>query len=249
MGEILDNPVPSDESLARLIESFAVSDIDGVIAVMRDIDLLLPNEDGLKWFNLLYLKVTEAVRDTPPAGGWEAPQWLERLDVIFANLYFSAIASWHRTPRESARAWRPLLDSRQRANIAKIQFALAGMNAHINHDLAIAVVETGKEQRVRPRRGSPQHRDFERVNTLLEIVEGEVKQFLLTGVIGEIDHNLGRIDDVIALWKVSKARDTAWTNAEILWQLRPVPLLSDKFLLNLDRLVGLSSKGLLIPTR
>ncbi|HJQ71216.1 MAG TPA: DUF5995 family protein [Blastocatellia bacterium] len=247
MGENLTDPTV-DERLAILLGSASVDTVDDVIALMREIDALLPDDDGLKWFNLLYLKVTEAVKDNPTAGGWEDPRWLERLDVLFARLYFDAVAGWQRDREESARAWRPLLDCRRRGGVARIQFALAGMNAHINHDLAIAVVQTGEEQTITPRRGSPQHRDFERVNALLEIVEEEAKQFLVTGIIGEIDHNLGRLDDLVALWKIGKARDTAWTNAEILWQLHPSPTLKKKFLLNLGRLVGLSSKGLLVPT-
>jgi hypothetical protein len=51
---------------------------------------------------------------------------------------------------------------------------------------------------------------------LLERVEGEVKQVLLAGVVSAVDHHVGRLDDVIALWKVRKARETAWQNAEIL---------------------------------
>lgn len=249
MGDDTSHQDSTGEKIALILNSASVSTIDDVIAVMRELDGVLPDDDGLKWFNLLYLKVTEAVRDNSAAGNWEDPEWLGRLDVVFAALYFNAVADWQRNAEESARAWRPLLDCRRRGDVARIQFALAGMNAHINHDLAIAVVQTGEERGISPRRGSPQHRDFERVNTLLEVVEAEAKQFLFTGIIGEIDHNLGRVDDLIAIWKIGKARDTAWTNAEILWHLQPLPLLKRRFLLNLDRLVGLSSKGLLVPTR
>jgi hypothetical protein len=249
MGGSITNPTTTDERLALVLGSASINTIDDVIGVMRELDGLLPDDDGLKWFNLLYLKVTEAVRDHSSAGNWEDPQWLGRLDVVFAGLYFNAVADWQRNAKESARAWRPLLDCRRRNDVARIQFALAGMNAHINHDLAIAVVQTGEEKGIIPRRGSPQHKDFERVNTLLEVVEEEARQFLVTGIIGELDNNLGRVDDIIAIWKIGKARDTAWTNAEILWQLQSLPLLKDKFLQNLGRLVGLSSKGLLIRTR
>jgi hypothetical protein len=52
-----------------------------------------PDGDGLKWFNWLYRLVTNAVDAVPPAGGWKNPQWLTQLDVVFANLYFSAVES------------------------------------------------------------------------------------------------------------------------------------------------------------
>ena len=146
-----------------------------------------------------------------------------------------------------ARSWDPLFKSRNRKGIARVQFAIAGMNAHINHDLPIALVQTSTEQGIIPQRGTPEHRDFDKVNTILEAVSEEVKQFLSTGIVGEIDQDLGKLDNVIALWSVRKARETAWTNAEILWQLRSIPTLSDAFLKNLDRLVGLSTRGLLTP--
>jgi hypothetical protein len=51
------------------------------------------------------------------------------------------------------------------------------------------------------------------------------------------------------MWNVRKARETGWTNAELLRHLRsvPVPGASDNFLTNLDRLVSLASRGLLVP--
>lgn len=233
-----------DDAVSAAITARPVRTIDEVIDVMRRIDQILPDADGVKWFNFLYLRVTENVKHNPPAGGWEDARWLERLDVIFANLYFDALVAWARDRKQTARSWRALFDVRRRPDIARLQFALAGMNAHINHDLAIAVVQT----QVAPSRATAQYRDFDRVNAILERVEGEVKTVLLTGLIGEVDRKLGRIDDVIALWKVRKARETAWQNAEILWELRPLPPVRSKFLASLDRLVSLSSKGLLAPT-
>jgi hypothetical protein len=44
----------------------------------------------VKWFNFLYLSVTEAVQaETIGCGDWP---FLNRLDVVFAMLYFDAIA-------------------------------------------------------------------------------------------------------------------------------------------------------------
>jgi hypothetical protein len=238
-----------DEQLMQIVALKPVITISDVIIVLQDMDNLLPNDDGLKWFNLLYLKVSESVRDNPPPAGWETPQWLERLDVIFANLYFEAIVNWQRDPTKTARSWVPLFESRRRPDIMRIQFALAGMNAHINHDLPIALVQVDSEKGIQPSRRSPEYRDFEYVNNILEAVEAKMKPYVATGIVGEIDQNLGEIDDVIAMWNVRKARETGWVNAELLWHLRsvPVPTASDDFLMNLDRLVSLGSRGLLVP--
>ena len=221
-----------------------MNSIDEVIAAIRAIDVQLPRTDGVKWFNLLYLRVTEAVKNHPPDDGWKDRAWVERLDVVFAQLYFDVM----REP-ERSRAWRPLFRARNRRDVARIQFALAGMNAHINHDLAVALVRTCEERGVALKRGTPQHHDFERVNALLEIVEADVKAELLSDAMRALDGTLGRLDDVLAMWNVQKARETAWLNAEILWRMRDVPFVAENFLTSVARLVNLSGQGLLVPTR
>jgi hypothetical protein len=59
---------------------------------------------------------------------------------------------------------------------------------------------------------------------------------------------LRRVDDVVAMWDVGRARDAAWTNGQALWALRDEAPLASQFLLALDRMVGLASRGLLMPS-
>ena len=49
------------------------------------------------------------------------------------------------------------------------------------------------------------------------------------------------------MWDVARARDAAWTNAQALWALHGDPALESEFLGTLDRMVGLASRGFLIP--
>jgi hypothetical protein len=59
---------------------------------------------------------------------------MSQLDVTFAGLYFDAVEAAG-DPAAVPLAWRPLIEERGQPAIEPIQFALAGMNAHINHDL------------------------------------------------------------------------------------------------------------------
>lgn len=236
----------SDEQLAGIV-STPFSTIEEVIALMSAIDGLLPNEDGLKWFNFLYLKVTEKVLENPPAAGWSSPVWLARLDVIFAGLYFEAIRNWINISPSAPKAWRIMLDARRRPNIMRVQFALCGMNAHINRDLQLAIVRTGQELNVEPRRETPEHRDFEHVNAILEIVEAEVLPVIATGIVGVIDESLGRLDNILALWGVRGARETAWFNAELLWAVRNNPLLRRAKMEATDSITGAFGRALIMP--
>jgi hypothetical protein len=56
-----------------------------------------------------------------------------------------------------------------------------------------------------------------------------------------------RLDDVVAMWDIARARDAAWTNAEALWALRSAPAVYQRYLAALDRSVGLAGRGLLTP--
>lgn len=212
--------------------------IADVIARMRAIGESVPPRDGVACFTRLYLAVTEAVAEAETS--FASPEFLMRLDVRFASLYFRAL-------EDPPRAWAPLLEERGRFGIAPIQFALAGMNAHINRDLPLALLETCDELGVELRRDGPEHGDFLAVNALLQATEARVKRDFLTGDLAVADELLGEVDDVIAIWKVERARDAAWTNAETLRALRVSPDLADAFLVALDRMVGFAGRGLLRP--
>ena len=87
------------------------------------------------------------------------------------------------------------------------------------------------------------------VNDLLEQVEQEVKTEFSVGAIEVVDRLGGDLDDAVAMWNVRAARRAAWTNAQVLWGLRPTPLLRDRFFRRLDSLVGMGGRGLLLPRR
>ena len=222
--------------------------IADVVERMTAIERALPAEDGVARFNDLYLAVTREVATQAGADSFEDPEFLPELDVTFAGLYFAAVDA---SDAHNAvdRAWAPLFEARARPKVAAIQFALAGMNAHINHDLCIALFATWRRRGIAPKQGSPQHRDYLKVNDILERVEGEVKERFAVGLVDVADEALGRLDDVLAMWSVARARDAAWAHAEILWALpADSPELADDYTLALGRLVGLAGRGLLIPT-
>lgn len=220
--------------------------VDDVIETMRAIDARLTDDDGVKWFNFLYLEVTKEV--LADRAGWKDWPFLQRFDVLFARLYFDAVVNWERQPATTPRAWRPLLRARHDRKLARIQFALAGMNAHINHDLPIALRRLAEPDGRFPSREGARYADFEHVNGILERVEGTVRAVLATGLLGEIEQALGDLDSVLAMWKVRSAREAAWTNGEVLWHLRDTPLLAREFLARLDSLTGFASRGLLLPS-
>jgi hypothetical protein len=220
-----------------------------VIARMQAILTPLAASDGVAAFTRLYLTVTESIQEElgSVGSGFADPAFLADLDRRFAELFFAA---YDAPSGHCPAAWAPLFEARRRRGVAPIQFALAGMNAHINRDLPVAIVAACEHAAIEPREGSPQHHDYLRVNTLLANVEAKIKAQYLTGWLHTLDqliHPVHRLDDLLAIWDIGRARDAAWTNAETLWALRTTPPLDQRYLAALDRSVGLASRGLLTP--
>lgn len=235
---------PIDLALIATITNAAPETIADVIDVMTAIDAILPGTDGLKWFNWLYLEVTTAVQNNPLAGGFNNPQWLSRLDVIFAEFYFAAVSGFLQG-RETPSSWRALFDARHTPGIERIQFALAGMNAHINHDLSLALLQTNAELNLAPVKGGPEHSDFERVNDILEtLLPATLDVLAQGGPIGEAAEDTGKVGQLLAIWNVRQARDLAWDFAD---HLKPLgPLRRQLALLAQDKLTGVIGRSLLL---
>jgi hypothetical protein len=220
--------------------------IDEVLERLQNLDSTLPPTDGVRWFNRLYLDVTLAVRQYCQTQPLAAPPFLQQLDVYFAGLFFAAFDA------AAAKAavpdcWAPLFDARHDERIAPLQFAVAGMNAHIGHDLALGVIDTCESLAVTPGGDSPQHQDYNAVNSILATVEGQTKQWLLTGAVQELDHEIAPVDDTVAIWSIARARDAAWLRAEVLWHIRGHRDLFSAYFAALDATVGMECRALLVP--
>jgi hypothetical protein len=222
-----------------------LSTIPEVIARMRAIDASLARKDGVAIFDRLYLQVTLAVDGASAGTVFEDPQFVERLDVVFAGLYFDAeatISSGAACPV----AWRPLIDTRSQRR-EPIQFALAGMSAHINHDLPIAIVTTCEELGLVPEDGSVVHRDYQRVDGLLATVETHVARWFDTGLVADIeDVTPKKTDEAIALFSLVAARDVAWGHAKLLWEIRKSATLREGYLDMLARTTELTARCILV---
>jgi hypothetical protein len=215
---------------------------------MQAIGAALPATDGIACFTRMYLGVTQTVAEQVQASAFVDAAWMSRLDVVFANFFFNALDVSQQDPTKTPRCWAPLIQRRADPSVAGIQFALAGMNAHINHDLPQAVVTTCAELQTGPDQDG-HHDDYNRINPLLAAAEQAVRESFEAADRQEVDRTVSPVANVICNWGIVKARAAAWTNAEALWELRRLPSLERDFLDVLDGTIGLVSRGLLVPTR
>ena len=112
-----------------------------------------------------------------------------------------------------------MFKARYRTGVDRIQFALAGMNAHINHDLALALLAADAQTGVVPGPASPQHVDYQAVNVLLNSVMPSALQMLASDTLGVLAEDTGKIGRLLAFWDICQARDLAWDFANHLREL------------------------------
>jgi hypothetical protein len=222
-----------------------VSDpIGDVVAKLSAIERRLPAGDGVRVFTRVYREVTERVRLRTQDGTFADPAFLVRLDVVFANVFLRAEEAMR--GGGVPKAWAPLAEHRRRPGVLPVQFALAGMNAHINHDLAVAVVATCKEARADPRRGTVK-RDYDRVNGVIGEVVRPIRQSFLDRVVVELGAPLSPVADLVTTFSLEQAREAAWVNALTLWELRAIGPLARGYQQTLASTVGMVGRQLLVP--
>jgi Family of unknown function (DUF5995) len=212
-----------------------------VIARMEAIGAAVPKGDGLACFNRMYLDVTRQVNSRLGQGFFADPVFMSRLDVTFANLYFGAAGD----PAAVPMAWRPLVELRAGPGIEPVQFALAGMNAHINHDLPLAMVSTCAALATSPEAGS-HFADYQKVDQLLDAAEQSIRQSFESAPELAVDRHLSAVSNLVANWSINSARDLAWDNCLLLWGMRDDPLVRELFLSSLAASAAVASRLLLV---
>ncbi|MFE7837601.1 DUF5995 family protein [Streptomyces sp. NPDC057474] len=215
----------------------SVDSVDTVISRMRALDAVLPERDGIAVFNRVYLTVTEAIDRRLDAGHFPDAEAAITLDVLFAERYLR-VAEGSCAPA----CWRPLLQLRRHPGVRPLQFALSGINAHIGHDLALAVVDTCRTLGCEP---ADLEDEFEHVGDVLVSLEESIREELMPGpdllqIADPLTHLLGA-------WSLERAREATWSATRTLWALRGLPDLAEEFAHRLDAAVGLTGRMLLTP--
>ncbi|MDQ0983375.1 DUF5995 family protein [Streptomyces sp. V2I9] len=198
---------------------------------------------GVAVFNAVYLDAVERVAPDLGGAGFDDREAAALLGVRCAERYLSAVetaAAGGRPPR----CWRPLLPYRRHPGVRPPQFALSGLQAHVGHDLVLAVVDTCRTLGCDP---PDLEGEFERVGDLLALLEERVHDDLMPGpdALGIADP----LTHLVSSWSLERAREAAWSAARTLWRLRDFPSLAEEFRQRTDAGAGLVGRLLLTPCR
>lgn len=187
-----------------------------IIETLARMDGLLARWDGERdrraVFALSYRVVTGRMAEAIAAGDFEDNPWMETLDVTFAEEYFQALDAYESGRGRLPGCWRLAFEWAADGRTTVVQDLLLGMNAHIVHDLPIALSKLGLPAADRERR----RRDHDRVNDvldgLIDRIQEEVRRrhsFLL----GILDRVNGGADELLTGAGIRAARTLSWTTA------------------------------------
>jgi hypothetical protein len=198
-------------------------------------------DDGIVCFTRLYRTITMTVNKVK----YQDRDFLVRLDVEFARRYFRALSSYAEDRRKAPGPWRLLFDARSDPDIERVQFAAAGVNAHINYDLADALLATWEDFPPNAARRA----DFDRINEVFDRHMDKLREVNRApfGSSREDDSVLDRIANAVSSVLVHGTRANAWEDAQQVWKAEDRKDARLKMLAKNEFVASVLGKALLLP--
>jgi hypothetical protein len=185
--------------------------IDEVLAQLESIiDDSVKNNNRAGYFAALYYKVTNGVKQGIRNNVFEDGPRMETLDVLFANRYLTAYAQWM-NKKPTTDAWRVAFETVGKRRPLVLQHLLLGMNAHINLDLGIAVVQAANGQDLQN-----SSNDFNRINAIISSLTNQVISELnrVSPLLSLMGLHATNYNSILIQFSIDNARDGAWRFAE-----------------------------------
>jgi Family of unknown function (DUF5995) len=232
LAEIVAKPV---ETIAEVAERL------GEVYEYARSTALTGEADGVACFSNLYRTITQTIDGTQ----YEDRPFLVRLDLEFARRYFDALRAYAVERSSSPRPWRMLFDARANPEIERVQFAAAGVNAHINYDLAAALLATWVDFPPDDAR----RRDYDTVDDAFAKHMDELRKFYDAPFGSEAFDKtaLDRLANAVSDLLVRGTRANAWDCAMRVWKSRNRDKALRRMLVELDLATSLLQHAVLVP--
>jgi len=143
------------------------------------------------------------------------PLWVDRLLNLFADYYFVALDRYERSPASAPSVWRLAFDASLEDGVTPLQKLLLGVNAHINYDLVLTLVDLlGPEwNNISEDRRKLRYADHCLVNDIIgrtiDAVQDDVLEKAMP-VMDVFDKLLGRLDEYLISQLITRWRENVW---------------------------------------
>ncbi len=194
--------------------------LEDVIASLTAVEqYFLLRRDRRGIFVTAYLHISREIRRRLTTSRFLDADWVARYLICFGNLYRRALLAYEEGNLTAVpKAWRLSFDAARAGTGLVTQHLILGINAHINHDLALALAEVGIDPD-RPQK----YRDHTAVNLVLEEATAGLQDqvaAMYAPVLHRLDRIFGGLDERATNFSIPKAREHAWTFAVALTSAR-----------------------------
>ena len=149
---------------------------------------------------------------------FQDPAWVDVLLRHFADYYFVALEAYEQEPPEAPPVWQLAHDTTQDSKTLPIQNLLLGVNAHINYDLVLTLVDLLRSEwaDLSAEQRAARYNDYCHVNAIIAGTIDEVQDQVLEPAMPAmelIDKLLGPFDELMISRLINQWRETVWQHA------------------------------------
>lgn len=168
-----------------------------------------------------YARMTRAMQAAVDAREFVDNAWVARLVDRFADYYFVAVDA-HGAVADPALTcplvWREAFEACTRTDVNELQTILLGINAHINHDLALALADVLEDWgTLDDATRAARLADHGHVNRIIERNVDEIQRDVLARVepaVALLDVLLGRMDEWLFARLAAHYRQNVWEDTQ-----------------------------------
>ena len=169
-------------------------------------------------FLTCYRLMTSSMFVAIDAGEFHDPVWVTCLLHHFAEYYFVALEDYEHGSAGTPAVWRLTFDTVRQRDVLVLQNLLLGINAHINYDLVLALVDLLESdwESLTPEHRQMRYEDHHHVNEIIgrtvDSVQDQVVERALP-IMEFVDDLLGPVDEWIASRTIGHWREAVWNAA------------------------------------
>ena len=215
------------------------TDIDDVLVKLSGV-IASRRNSPLVFFPAVYRATTARVKAGIENGIFVDGPRMERFVTAFANRYLAALDA--QGGSGPARSWQVAFDAGARPHTMILQHVLVGMNAHINYDLPLVVIEVANGDKI-----ANIEEDFNAINDILVDLLDPVQKVIdaFSPLLHILDKVGGRNDEELVTFSIRTARTEAWHEATRLADESPEQ--RERSRVSLDRRVALLASSIIVP--
>jgi len=165
-----------------------------------------------------YLLMTRNMLAAIDQHEFQDPAWVDHLLQRFADYYFVALEAYDQNPTAAPAIWQLAHNATRAPNVLPLQKLLLGVNAHINYDLVLTLVDllSPEWDSLLASQRAARYADHCHVNAVIgrtiDAVQDQVLEPMMP-VMALLDTVLGPVDEMLISHLITKWRETVWHHA------------------------------------